>query len=63
MVANLYPLVDSAVTANYYPVANLYLTGKRATVCYNTVATDNIVVSNMDIGHKEVAVADNGLAA
>jgi hypothetical protein len=63
VVANLAPLVYCRVATYYYPIANLNLAGQRYAICDDAVATHNIVVSHVNVGHKEIAATYNGRSA
>ena len=52
VVTDMYPLVNSSMATDNYPVANLYLASQRHTVSDNAVATNNVVMCYVHVGHK-----------
>ena len=63
VVADMYPLVQCRVATDNNPVAYLDLASKRHAVSDDAVAADNVVVGNVNIGHKQVMVTDDGSTA
>src|SRR3989338_6634139 len=61
--AYAHKLMYGCQAAHYCLIFNSYMPGERAVIGKNTVISHYTIVGNMRIGHKEVVITDEGLAA